>query len=153
MVMWILEAAVVLYGVRRSKKEKGPRNMTGNKGSWNLILNWEPYYIEYCYLTFNFPFFLVFSLFFSWGIVVLQCCVSFYCTVKWNRVPCAIQQVLISYLFYKYKCIYVSPNLPIQPITPFPPWSPYVCSLHLCLYFCLANWFICTIFLDSTNMH
>ena len=20
-----------------------------------------------------------------------------------------------------------------------PPWCPYVCSLHLCLYFCLAN--------------
>ena len=35
--------------------------------------------------------------FFNWGIVVLQCCVS---TV--HGVPCAIQQVLISYLFYTY---------------------------------------------------
>ena len=33
---------------------------------------------------------------------------------------------------------------------PFPPWCPYVCSLHLCLYFCLSNRFMCTIFLDST---
>ena len=31
-----------------------------------------------------------FSFFFYWGIVVLQCCVSFYYTAKWSRVPCAI---------------------------------------------------------------
>ena len=41
-----------------------------------------------------------FFFFFNWGIVVLQCCVSFYCTAMWSRVPCAIQQVFISYLFY-----------------------------------------------------
>ena len=54
-----------------------------------------------------------------------------------------IQQVLISYPFYTYQCIYVIPNLPIHhthththtPAT-FPPWCPYVYSLHLCLYFC-----------------
>ena len=59
-------------------------------------------------------------------------------------------QVLISYLFYTY----VNPNLPIHPTTtiPTPPWCPYICSLHLCLYFWLANQFICTIFLDSTYM-
>ena len=28
---------------------------------------------------------------------------------------------------------------------PFSPWQPYICSLHLCLYFCFANKFICTI--------
>ena len=28
-----------------------------------------------------------------------------------------IQQVLISYLFYTYQCIYVNPNLPIHPTT------------------------------------
>ena len=30
--------------------------------------------------------------------------------------------------------------------SPVPPWYPYVCSLLLCLYFCFANWSICTIF-------
>ena len=39
---------------------------------------------------------------------------------------------------------------PPHPPTTFPPWCPYVCSLHLCLYFCLANQFICIVFLDST---
>ena len=34
-----------------------------------------------------------------------------------------------------------------------PPRCPYIHSLHLCLYLCFANRFICTIFLDSTNMH
>ena len=28
-----------------------------------------------------------------------------------SRVPCAIQQVLISYLFYIQQCVYVSPNI------------------------------------------
>ena len=41
--------------------------------------------------------------------------------------------------------IYVNPNLPIHPMRPFPPWCPLVCSLRLCLYFCFANRFICTI--------
>ena len=45
------------------------------------------------------------------------------------------------------------PNLSYHhPPTTFPPWCPYVCSLHLCLNFCPANWFICTIFLGSTYM-
>ena len=71
-------------------------------------------------------------------------------TVQRSGVPCAIQQVLISYLFYTYQCIHVNPSLPIHPTTtPRPPaflaWCPYVCSLHLCLYFCLANGFVCTI--------
>ena len=37
-----------------------------------------------------------------------------------------------------------------QPL--LPSWCPYICSQHLCLYFCFANRFICTIFLDSTHM-
>ena len=55
--------------------------------------------------------------------------------------------------------MYVNPNLPIHPPpsapplpATFPPWCPYVCSLRLCLNFCLANQFICNIFLDSTYM-
>ena len=44
----------------------------------------------------------------------------------------------------------INPNLPIHlnPLSPF--WYPYVCCLHLCLYFCFANRFIFTIFIDST---
>ena len=34
---------------------------------------------------------------------------------------------------------------------PPPPWGPYVWPLRLCLYFCFANRFICTIFLNSTS--
>ena len=37
-----------------------------------------------------------------------------------------------------------------HPTAVFPPWCPYVCSLYLCLNFCPATWFICTISLDST---
>ena len=55
-----------------------------------------------------------------------------------SRVPCAIQQVLISYLFYiQYQqCIYVNTNLPIYP-TPTPrlgihTFVPYVCLFLLC---------------------
>ena len=54
-----------------------------------------------------------------------------------------------------YICQSQSPNSSHHyhpPPTTFPHWCPYVCSLHLCLYFCLANWFICTIFVGSTCM-
>ena len=39
-----------------------------------------------------------------------------------SRVPCAIQQVLISYLFYIQQCAYVNPNLPIYPSPVLTPW-------------------------------
>ena len=29
-----------------------------------------------------------------------------------SRVPCAVQEVLSSYLFYKWWCVHVNPNLP-----------------------------------------
>ena len=54
-----------------------------------------------------------------------------------------------------YMSIPISQFIPstTTPPTTFPPWCPYVCSLHPCLYFCPANRFICTIFPDSTYMH
>ena len=56
-------------------------------------------------------------------------------------------------IYFIHSSAYMS--IPIsQFITPpsFPPRCPYVCSLPLCLYFCFANRFICTIFLDSTKI-
>ena len=61
-----------------------------------------------------------------------------------SRVPCAIQQDYISYLFYTQQCIYVIPNFPIHPTPPSPPWYPYICSLYLCIYFC-KNWLFETV--------
>ena len=47
-----------------------------------------------------------------------------------------------------YICQSQSPNSSHHhPPATFPPWCPYLCSLLLCLYFCPANRFICTIFL------
>ena len=87
---------------------------------------------------------------FYWCIVVLQCCLSFYCTVTWSSLCHTACSHLLSILYILvYTCQSQSLN---SSQSPFPPWCPYVCSLHLCLYFCLANKFICTIFLDSTYM-
>ena len=63
-----------------------------------------------------------------------------------SRVPCAIQQVLISCLFYIQQCVYVTPSLPIHPLPP----RNHRFVFYVCDYFCLVNKFICTIFLDST---
>ena len=65
-----------------------------------------------------------------------------------------LYQVPISYLFYTQQYIYVDPNLPTHH-TLLPTWHPYVGSLHLCLYFCFEDKFICTTFLDQTinNSH
>ena len=111
------------------------------------------------------------------GVYLLYSATSFYCLTKWiswtytyiplffnlshsdphralRRVPCAMQQLLISYLFHQ-QCqlfMHVNPNLPTHP-TPLPLWSSQACYLHLCLYFCFANWLICTVFPDSTYKH
>ena len=37
-------------------------------------------------------------------------------------------------------------------VLPHPPWCPYICSLCLCVYFCFANRFICTIFLHIYSL-
>ena len=62
-----------------------------------------------------------------------------------SRVPGAIQQVIINYLFYTQQCIYVNSSLPVLP-TPFPPLYPHICSLHLCFYFCFVKKIIYTNF-------
>ena len=65
-----------------------------------------------------------------------------------SRVPCAIQQVLISYLFYTQyqQSIYVNLSLSVHPIPSFPTWYPYICSLYMCLYFCFVNEIVYTNF-------
>ena len=119
--------------------------------------------------------FLSFFFFFNWCIVDLYCCVSFSYTAKWIRhtytYPCFFEfplhsghteqwlefLVLYSRFFISLSVLYLvvyicqsqSPNS-FQP--PFPPWYLYICSLHLCLYFCFANKIIFNIFLESTYM-
>ena len=77
--------------------------------------------------------------------VALRCCVASHCTAEWivylytcvpllldflpiqapaecwvDRVPCALQQRLISHPFYTQQCGYVSPNLLTHPTLPSP---------------------------------
>ena len=69
-------------------------------------------------------------------------------------VPCAVcMSSSFIYFIHSANSVYVS--IPISPFIPpcFPPWYPYICSLHLYLYFCFANKIICTIFLDFAYTH
>ena len=66
---------------------------------------------------------------------------------------CHADSVFALVTCFIYSGVYVSiPVSRFNPPSPTP-WCPYVCSLYLCLYFCFANRFICTISLDSTYMH
>ena len=125
---------------------------------------------------------VIYSYFFNWRVIALQYCVGFCCATAWisymvhifppscaSRPPpdphptplgrhralgwaCAIQRWPTSHLLETRWCIYVNPNLPVYPTLPFLP-RPHSRFLHLCLYSCLANGFICTICLDSTYRH
>ena len=65
-----------------------------------------------------------------------------------SRVPCAVQVVLISHLFYTWYQQYIcaNPNLPVHPISPFSPLVHMFFSLHLCLCFCFVNKIVYTNF-------
>ena len=52
--------------------------------------------------------------------------------VQRSGVPSAIQQILISYLFYTYQCIYVNPNLPVHPI-PLSPLGVHTFVIYICV--------------------
>ena len=83
-----------------------------------------------------------------------------------NRVPelysrfslaiCFILSVYVCICVYIYNSInsvYVCQSQFSNPFhLPFPPWCPYICSLHLSLYFCFPNKIIYIIFLYSTYM-
>ena len=66
-----------------------------------------------------------------------------------NRVPCAIQWVLICYLIYT-QSMYMS-----IPVSQFiaPTWCPYICSPCLCLYFCFASRPVCTNCFERKLLH
>ena len=49
-----------------------------------------------------------------------------------SRVPCVIQQVLISYLFYTQQCIYINFNLPIH-LLPLSPLGIHMFVLYICV--------------------
>ena len=61
--------------------------------------------------------------------------------------PCTIQQAPTGYLTHSR--VYMSVQPPSSSHYLFPSSGPQAHSLHLCLYSCPANRFICTIFLDS----
>ena len=48
---------------------------------------------------------------------------------------------LVIYFIHMINNVYGSTHLPVPPTTTpyFPPCYLYICSLHLCLYFCFAN--------------
>ena len=73
---------------------------------------------------------------------------EFYFIFLYSRFLLVIHFIHISV----YMSILISQFITPPPPATFPPWCPYVCSLHLCLYFCPANQFMCTIFLGSTYM-
>ena len=54
-------------------------------------------------------------------------------------------------IHFTHRLISVSQSIPYY-MPPSPPWYPYVCSLHMCLYFCFANKIIHIIFIESTYM-
>ena len=61
-----------------------------------------------------------------------------------SRVSCAIQSMLISYLFYTQQCIYIyaSPNLPIH--------SNHPCSLSICMFVFYTHGFISALQISSS---
>ena len=96
--------------------------------------------------------------------------VGFCCTAKWTcytykRIPSFLDflpiQVTTKHwvefpvthsgfsLAICFICSSAHMSVPISQVIPpmhFPCWCACVCSLHLCLYFCFVNRFICTIF-------
>ena len=71
--------------------------------------------------------------FFGGGIVVLQCCVSFYSTEKWSRVPCAIQPFTFV-IYFMHISVYMS--IPISQFIPLPLLGVLIFVLYICISVC-----------------
>ena len=52
-----------------------------------------------------------------------------------------LEWVAIAFSDFIRSSVYIYTSIPISQIIPplFFPWCPYLCSLHLCLYFCFAT--------------
>ena len=67
----------------------------------------------------------------------------------YSKVEFPVLYIMFSLVIYFiHISVYMSITITQFIPPPSPPWCPYFCSVHLCLYFCLANRFICTIFLN-----
>ena len=126
-------------------------------------------------------FFKFFKMYFNWRLIALQYCIGFaihqhesalgvhvfsilnlpppppssyhpsgssQCTNPKHPVSCVRPGLAICFLYYT--CFNaILPNHPPLPL----PQSPKDCSIHLCLFCCLAYRVIVTIFLNSIYMH
>ena len=64
-----------------------------------------------------------------------------------SEFPVLCSRFPTSCLFHTRQHTYINLSLPVHPVSSL---CPHIRSLHLHLYSCPANRFICTIFLDST---
>ena len=65
--------------------------------------------------------------------------ILFFLIFKFYFIYFFIQQVLISYLFYTYQCIYVNPNLPVHHTTTTTPPLLSLLDVHtFVLYICVS---------------
>ena len=70
-------------------------------------------------------------------------------TERWAVLPLRCSRSCELPTLYTAVCI-CHPNLPICPCPYLSPWQPYICFLHLWLYFCFISKFNCIVILDST---
>ena len=76
-------------------------------------------------------------LIFNWGVIVSQCCVSFWCTticITQSWALCGIQQLSASYLFYIRSCIHVNAMLSVHLSSLFPTVFPSPFSTSVSLF-------------------
>ena len=148
------QASILAWEIPRTEEPRGLQSMGSQRFRHNLATSPPPIVALQCCL------FLLYSKVNQLYIYTYPLSFGFPSHLGYrrvlSRVLCVIQWVLISSLSYtKFQyCVYINSNLRIHPTTP--PSTPLVsiiCYFCLCVYFCFAKSFICTIFLDFTYMH